>query len=80
MLIATHAMNATLPVPFIPSTWEQVSDSTFGTSNINAVTSNEDGQFIAVGSSGKLATSDNGLTWSAQDSGFSGSNIYAVAY
>lgn len=80
MLIATHAMNATLPVPFVPAGWTQVVDSTFGTSNINAITSNGVGKYIAVGSSGKLAVSTSVETWEQFDSQFSGSNIYAAAY
>ena len=59
MLIATHAMHATLTVPFVPVGWQQVADSSFGTTNINAVASSGAGQFVAVGSSGKLATSTN---------------------
>lgn len=80
MLISTHALNATLPVTFSPASWTQVADSTFGISNINAVTFNGVDQYVAVGSSGKLATSEDGITWVSQDSGFSGSNIYSVAY
>jgi hypothetical protein len=80
MLIATHAMHATLTVPFVPVGWQQVADSSFGTTNINAVASSGAGQFVAVGSSGKLATSTNINTWTQRDSQFSGSNIYAVAY
>ena len=80
MLIATHAMHATLPFPFLPAQWTQVSTSTFGTTNVNAVTSNGDGQFIAVGSAGKVASSDDGINWTARESQFDGSNIYAVAY
>lgn len=73
-------MNATLLVPFVPASWEQVTDSTFGTTNINAVTSNGISEYVAVGSSGKLAISSDATNWTSKDSSFDGSNIYAVAY
>ncbi len=81
MLIATHAMHATLPVAFLPTVWNLVSNSSFGTTNINAIATDGVGQFVAVGSSGKIATSNNvSTTWTQRVSGFSGSNIYAIAY
>lgn len=81
MLIATHAMHATLPVAFLPTVWNLVPTSSFGSTNINAVTTNGMGQFVAVGSSGKVATSNDVATsWTQRVSGFAGSNIYAAAY
>jgi photosystem II stability/assembly factor-like uncharacterized protein len=81
MLIATHAMHATLPVAFLPTIWNVVSNSSFGTTNINAIATDGAGQFVAVGSSGKVATSnDVSTSWTQQVSGFTGSNIYSIAY
>ncbi len=73
-------MHATLEVPFVPAAWEAVVDSTFGTTNINAVTSSGINEYIAVGNSGKVGTSPNGITWTQRDSSFDGSNIYCIAY
>jgi hypothetical protein len=81
MLISTHAMHATLPVAFLPTLWSLVPTSSFGSTNINSIATNGMGQFVAVGSSGKIATSnDVSSTWTQRVSGFAGSNIYAVAY
>lgn len=81
MLIATHAMHATLPVAFLPAIWTVVPNSSFGTTNINGIASNGLGQYVAIGSSGKVATSnDVSNSWTQRTSGFSGSNIYAIAY
>lgn len=38
------------------------------------------GQFVAVGQSGKLATSSDGKAWVNRNGGFQGSSIYGVAY
>lgn len=80
MLIATHAMHATLPVPFVPVGWNLADNSSFGTTNINAVTTNNANQYVAVGSSGKLATSGDFDNWTQRDSAFAGSNIYCIAW
>ena len=81
MLIATHAIDATLPAPFVTAGWQQVANSSFGTTNINAVATNSAGRYVAVGSSGKIAISDDsGINWAQQASPFQSSNIYAVAY
>lgn len=80
MLIATHAMHATLPVAFLPTTWTLVPNSSFGVTNINSIATNGQGQYVAVGSSGKIATSTDVINWTQRSSGFSGSNIYAIAY
>ena len=50
MLIATHAINASLIAPLIPTVWQQVADSSFGSSNVNSVTYH-DGTYVAVGDS-----------------------------
>jgi photosystem II stability/assembly factor-like uncharacterized protein len=81
MLISTHAIHATLPAPFIPALWEQTANSTFGLDNVNAVSSDEGGRLLAVGNAGKIASSnDSGITWSAGESYFLESNIYAVSH
>lgn len=53
---------------------------TFGTTEIIGVASSGS-RLIAVGASGKLATSDDGgVTWTARTSSFSTSNIYSISY
>ena len=79
MLITAHALHVTQPFPFTPASWELVSNSTFGVSNVNAVTKGL-GRFVAVGGSGRLATSENATTWSARTSSFGTSSIYAVGF
>ena len=60
--------------------WKAVSNSTFGTSNINAIAYGN-GKFVAGGASGKMATSTDGVTWTAvSNSTFGTSNIRAIAY
>jgi len=81
MLISTHAMHATLPAPLVTAGWQQVVDSTFGTSNIHSIAADASGNLVAVGSSGKIAKSvDAGLNWTQQVSPFSESSIYAVSH
>lgn len=58
--------------------WSQVLNP-FQQSNIYAV-GYGGGAFVAGGSAGKLATSTDGLTWTAQDSGFGAGAILGVAY
>lgn len=81
MLISTHAMHATLPAPFITAGWQQATTTSFGTTNVNSVAVSDAGKLVAVGSSGKIATStDSGINWTQQVSPFQTSNIYSVAY
>jgi hypothetical protein len=81
MLIASHGVFNTLEAPFIAASWQTVGDSTFGTSNINSVTSDETGTYLAVGSAGKAAISINSaFTWTAVDPHFDGTNIFAASY
>ncbi len=56
-------------------TWTQ-QVSSFGTTYIEGVTYG--GTFVAVGRSGKLATSSDGVNWTQQTSSFSSSDIYTV--
>lgn len=80
MLISSHAIHSTLEVEFIAAGWQQAS-SPFGTTNVNALATNDEGQFVAVGSSGKIGVStDVGFSWALQPSPFAESNIYAVGY
>ena len=71
--------------------WTAVSNSTFnsndayGTANIYGIAygsaGNAGGTFVAVGTSGKMATSSDGVTWTAvSTSTFSVTNINAIAY
>lgn len=54
--------------------------SSFGTTTIRAVASNGTSLYVAVGDSGKLATSADGVTWTQQTSSFGTTNIWSVAY
>jgi len=49
--------------------WTAVSNSTFGTSGITAITY-DNGKFVAGGSEGKIATSTDGTTWTAVGTGY----------
>jgi photosystem II stability/assembly factor-like uncharacterized protein len=81
MLISTHAMHATLTAPFLPAGWIAVEDSSFGNTNINSIAYDGISRIVAVGSSGKIAISDNTAdNWTQVSSPFSGSNVYSVAY
>jgi len=81
MLIVQHAVFSTLEAPFVAAGWQLAADSTFGTTNINSVTADNTGRYLAVGSAGKAAISDNSaFTWTSVDVGFDESNIYAAAY
>ena len=53
--------------------------SPFGTAQVNCVTYGG-GQWVAGASSGKLATSPDGVTWTLRTSTFSTAHIYAVTY
>jgi hypothetical protein len=63
--------------------WTAVSNtnSTFGTSSINAIAYGNN-KFVAVGDSGKIATSTNGTTWTAVSQNIFGNDegIFAIAY
>jgi hypothetical protein len=54
MLIAVHPMHATLAFPFTPLTWQQVADSSFGDTNINALHYTPTRGYTAVGNLGKV--------------------------
>lgn len=54
--------------------------SSFGTSVIYSVASNGTNLYVAVGESGKLATSPDGVTWTQRTSSFSTTSIKYVAY
>ena len=53
--------------------------SSFGTSAIRCVAYGN-GLFVAVGASGKLATSSNGITWTQGTSSFGTSAINGITY
>lgn len=81
MLISQHAVFSTLEAPFLPAGWQLAVDSTFGISNVNSITANAEGRYLAVGSAGKAAISDNNaFTWTSVNPQFNQSNIYAAAY
>jgi len=81
VLIASHAFFATLPALFSAAGWQQPADSSFGTTDINAVMADGDLSYVAVGNEGKIGLSSNsGFTWSQVDSPFLGSNIFAAHY
>jgi photosystem II stability/assembly factor-like uncharacterized protein len=66
--------------------WSQVSNSIFGTGNVNGVAHNGTNQWVAVGDNGILAYSANGESWTKVDlgsiftNGTTKQNIYGVAY
>lgn len=53
--------------------------SSFGTDSINAAATDRS-LWVAVGLSGKLATSPDGITWTQRTSSFGTSNIFNVAF
>jgi hypothetical protein len=60
--------------------WKTVGNSTFGATAINGIAYGNN-LWVAVGASGKMATSLNGSTWTAVgDSTFGASAIYGIAY
>jgi hypothetical protein len=60
-----------------PTTWTAVSDNTF---DIRAIAYGNN-RFVAVGESGKMAYSADGITWTAvSDSTFGSSYIYGITY
>lgn len=54
--------------------------SSFGTTEIEQVRAGGDGYFVAVGASGKLATSQDGITWTQRTSNFGADTIFDVAF
>jgi hypothetical protein len=66
-----------VPIPY-GSVWTQQTSS-FGTTDIRSVAYGNE-LFVAVGSSGTLATSSNGTSWTQQTSSFGTTNILGVAY
>jgi hypothetical protein len=69
-----------------PTTWTAVSNSTFGTNRIEAITYGN-GKFVAGDYDGRMAYSSDGISWTAIPSGtgagtstFGTSRIRAVAY
>lgn len=63
----------------IPTTWT-LRTSSFSGTTINGVASDGETQYVAVGESGKLATSPDGITWTQQTSSFGATGINAIAY
>jgi hypothetical protein len=63
---------------FTTALWTQRTSS-FGTTNIMRITYGN-GLYVAVGSSGKLATSPDGITWTQQTSSFGTTTIQGIAY
>ena len=64
----------------IPKSWISVADPTFGSSDINSVCCGNR-KFVAVGLSGKMAYSTDGVTWTAVgNSTFGSSGISSVCY
>ena len=62
--------------------WTAVTDSTFGTNNINGIVYGN-GKFVAVGSNRKIAYSSDGETWTAvptANTGFTNVRIYNITY
>lgn len=83
MLIATHAIDATLEAPFLPASWQQlgIDDASFGTTAVNSIAYDSQQRLVAVGNSGKIAYSDNsGFNWTQVNNPFQESNIYSVGY
>jgi len=80
MLISVHPIHATLIAPYVPVQWTQVENSSFGTSNINAITFNGSGQYLAAGGQGKIATSPDAVNWTQRDSGLGNFDLFAAAY
>jgi hypothetical protein len=64
----------------IPLNWRQIGTTSFGTTNINWIATDGAGTWVAVGDSGKLASSTDGYTWTQRTSGFSTTTISWVAY
>lgn len=54
--------------------------SSFSTTNIRALRANGSTYYVAVGSSGKLATSEDGITWTQRTSSFSTDSIFNVEF
>jgi hypothetical protein len=74
-------MHATLVFPFTPVTWLDVTDSSFGLSNINAINYNQAlDLYVAVGNTGKIATSTNTQNWTQRTSTFGENSVFCVAY
>jgi len=62
------------------TSWTNVTDTTFGTSDINDVAYGN-GRYVAVGEDGKIAYSTNGSSWTAvTDSTFGTSDIHGITY
>lgn len=81
MLISSHAFHATLPAPFSAAGWQLVGDSSFSQTSVNAVTSEDGINYVAVGDAGKIAYSANtGFTWQQSSSPLQQSNLYAAHY
>jgi hypothetical protein len=61
------------------TTWTSRTSS-FGATDIRAIATNGVNLYVAVGQSGKLATSPDGINWTQQTSSFGTTAIYDVAY
>jgi len=72
-------------ITFTDGSWEQiwtgVKNSTFGTNTINKIAYGNN-KFVAVGQEGKMATSPDGVTWTAVEYNniFGSFHITAIAY
>jgi len=81
--VSKTGYNSKTSDPVYVSAWTAISDSTFGTSSINAIAYGLDRFFVAVGDSGKMAYSPRGYSWETAvqyGSTFGTYNIYAIAY
>lgn len=54
--------------------------SSFGTTAIYGIGTDKLNYFVAVGASGKLATSPDGITWTQRTSGFGTTGVWCVGY
>lgn len=54
--------------------------SSFGTTSVNAVASDGQGIYVAVGDAGKIATSPDGITWTQRTNPFGSNSIGSIAY
>lgn len=61
------------------SSWTQRT-SPFGTTDIQAIATDGNNNYVAVGNGGLLATSTGGITWTLQTSSFGTDNIWGIGY
>jgi len=76
---SSGAMQTSTDLPSSSMTWTDRTSS-FGSTAIYNIASSGS-RFVAVGASGKLATSDNGIDWTQRTSSFGGTtSIFSVGY